>query len=330
MIDQGSWLHGAFAAVHTGLLLILLIQTAFTQSNLASNTVFAVQHDAVATLWYIVLTVLIGRVLSSGAWYYVASKKGTDAKVLDKYSRMEKIALLVVSALATFPAAILFGSTLGPTSTIYVDRGADSNLKLIIWVNIIQGVWSFLELAWSHLYKIKERTESPTKTGINKFLLLVMIIMFIVYAFTSTVLFLDADKLKKSTFSPTGTVLKNALDMITTFALLQFVFMIVTFVLYLLKSMKWADKSTMFNTLAVTISALAFEFSALTYGMTLPYTSVVDVLRHEAMGMSNIPESGSLMKPNLKTLSDLGVANFFMQFTLLVVIHLAAYSRHPM
>jgi len=325
MLANGSFLHTAFAVVHAALLLILLIQTAFTQSNLASNVAFQIPHDAVATLWYITLAVLLGRLISSFGWIYLKMKKSND-KIPSLYTHGEKITMLVLSSLVVFPSAVLFGSVLGPSSVLYVERGVESNLRVIMWIVIIQGVWAFLELAYSHLSKTREVVTTPRK-AINRFLLLVMIVMFLAYAATSTLLFLQTMKLKGATFFTGGNELQNALSLIYTFGVLQFVFMILTFFLYALKSMRWADGSVLFNVLAVTASALAFEFASVVYGMVLPYTSVVDVMRHQASAVSNIPSSGSFMSPNIITLQTMAIVNFFIEFALLVVIHLAAYSR---
>lgn len=343
MLDSGTWLHSAFSFVHLGLLLILLIQTAFTQSNLASDSSLQVSHDAVSTLWYITITVLVGRVIASSLWMYVGAKRrsmeasedaGEKPVQFMALSRWESVVTLVGSALVTFPSSILFGTAIGASSAVYVERGRDKNMLLIIWIILIQGVWSWLELAWSHLYKIKQRVKSE-RTGINRFLLLVLIILFLGTAFTSTITFYASMRLyTKTTFYSGSTELKNALFLIYIFAILQFAFTILTAVLYALKSFPsiraYADQSVRFNALTTAVSALAFLFVSMLYGMTLPHVSVVDVLRHEASGMSSIPQSGSIFKPNLVDLAHMTISNFFAFFALIVVIHLAAFSRRPM
>jgi hypothetical protein len=338
MLGTSTWLHSAFAMVHLGLLLVLLIQTAFTQQNLASSSVLQVSHDAVATLWYITLAVILGRVISSAVWMYVWKSKRMQSiqetpnekpVAMAGLSRWESILTLVSSALVVFPSAILLGAGAGATSATYVERGRDKNMLLIIWILFIQGVWAFLELAWSHVDRLRQKVKAE-KQGINRFLLIVVIVLMLAFAFTSAITFYDTYKLYMgTTFNPGSEELKGALYLIYVFGILQFAFTLLTVLLYAFKSMVWADKSVVYNLLVVVSSALSFEFVAILYGATLPHTSVVDVLRHSASMMSSIPTSGSLMTPNLATLYYLTTSNFFVCFAFLVVVHLAAFSRMP-
>jgi hypothetical protein len=325
------WAHQAFSLVHVGLLLTILVQCAFTQSNLAADISFQFAHDAVAALWYVTLVAFLGRVISSVAWMFFAKNMQEDdnAKTVQERGTsrvLNSTLLLVLSAVVVFPSQILLGAALGPASVVYTERGIDKNMLMIYWVILLQAVWAFAELAWSHLNKVSEHTRS-NKNGINKFILILMIVFLVGYLFTSAASFYDAMKLAKAKFMAGSDELKNAVQLLYAMATVQFAGTIVTFVLYAFKTIPTFDRSIAYNTLCILASAIAFEFTSILYGAVLPKVSVLDVYRHDASSMSTIPSSGSLFKPSVPTFQSIVTANFFCMFGTMLVIHLAAYSR---
>jgi hypothetical protein len=278
----------------------------------------------------ILIPSLVMRVASSVMWQFGAYK---DKRLHETYGG--RTALLLTTAISTYATAVAAGAVMKDSTVIAKTHGVDSNLDVIVVMNMITLVLALAETAFSHT--VHNARTGPTPPSIRKMpqvLIIVAVVgvLFLLQLVTLAAQILVFASIAKAEVQPDLTIVRKAManELLAAAAAGQYIslatlaFTFAYLGCYALKGFVAAvDETFAGKSFLFLLSAGVWLTASLSYGSVVPGASVFSLYEDSCADLLVLPNK-FVTVTSVVVLASL---SFWMQFVAVVGVHVAAFLR---